>query len=151
MEDFSTKHKGDIAEFRVITELLIRGYSVLTPCGDRLPYDIALDVGGALIKIQVKMAWYSKQDDFWCVDTRRSQTNRRRYKHTKYSMNDFDFLIAWIPEHDAFYVIPTETVMSFKSNISFVEPGAHSRPHRAHRSAEFRNRWDLLPRIDLTH
>ena len=38
-----TKLKADIAESAAITELLHRGYNVLRPVGDRLPYDIAVD------------------------------------------------------------------------------------------------------------
>lgn len=48
-----TKLKADIAESSVITELLKRGFNVLKPAGDRLPYDLAVDINGKLIRIQV--------------------------------------------------------------------------------------------------
>jgi len=53
-----TKLKADIAESAVMTELLKRGFKVLKPIGDRLPYDLAVDVNGKLVKIQVKSAWF---------------------------------------------------------------------------------------------
>lgn len=40
-----TKLKGDIAEQAVIFHSLKRGYGVLQPIGDRMPYDLVLDVG----------------------------------------------------------------------------------------------------------
>ena len=49
-----TKLKADIAESATVTELLRRGFNVLLPFGDRLPYDIAVDYGDKLIKIQVE-------------------------------------------------------------------------------------------------
>ncbi len=45
-----TKLKADIGESAVLTELLKRGFNVLKPVGDRLPYDLAIDVNGKLIK-----------------------------------------------------------------------------------------------------
>ncbi len=54
MEDMSTKQIGDIAEQAAILQALKRGWGVLLPIGDRLPYDMAFDVGGCLVKIQVK-------------------------------------------------------------------------------------------------
>jgi hypothetical protein len=49
-----TKLKGDIAEQAATLEALKRGWGVLDPIGDRLPYDLAFDIRGVLIKIQVK-------------------------------------------------------------------------------------------------
>ncbi len=51
-----TKLKGDIAEQAVILFALKQGWGVLQPVGDRLPYDLVLDVEGRLIKVQVKCA-----------------------------------------------------------------------------------------------
>ena len=44
-----TKLKADIAESAVVTEFLKRGLKVLKPVGDRLPYDLAVDLNGRLI------------------------------------------------------------------------------------------------------
>lgn len=49
-----TKLKGDIAEQAAVLYALKRGWGVLKPFGDRLPYDLAFDVEGTLIKIQLK-------------------------------------------------------------------------------------------------
>jgi len=46
-----TKLKADIAEYAVVTALLKRGFRVLKPIGDRLPYDLVLDVNGKLLRI----------------------------------------------------------------------------------------------------
>jgi len=41
-----TKLKGDIAEQTAILQALKRGWGVLKPVGDRLPYDLVFDVSG---------------------------------------------------------------------------------------------------------
>jgi hypothetical protein len=45
----------------------------LKPVGDRLPYDLAFDVNGVLIKIQVKYAWFDalRETTLWTTDAQR--------------------------------------------------------------------------------
>lgn len=50
--NMDTKLKGDIAEQAVILHALQQGWGVLKPIGDRLPYDLALDISGKLIKFK---------------------------------------------------------------------------------------------------
>lgn len=136
-----TKLKADIAESAVITELLKRGFKVLKPIGDRLPYDVAIDVDGKLIKIQVKSAWFYK--GAYKVDVRVTKTNRRRMIRKYYNGNDFDFAIIYIPELNIFYIMPVSVFNDYKSEISLVET---TKRQRRPRSVEYRERWDL--RID---
>ena len=73
-----TKLKGDLAEQAVILAALRHGWEVLRPIGDRLPYDLVLDVNSNLIKIQVKSAWFDSHKENYVVDNRRTRTNRRK-------------------------------------------------------------------------
>ena len=134
-----TKLKADIAESAVITELLKRGFKVLKPIGDRLPYDLAIDRDGKLIKIQVKSAWHYK--GAYKVDARITKTNRRRMVRKYYDKNDFDFAIIYISKLNVFYIMPVSVFNSYKSEISLVET---TKRQRKPRSAEYRERWDLL-------
>jgi len=134
-----TKLKADVAESAVITALLRRGFAVLKPVGDRLPYDLALDVQGRLLRIQVKSAWYYNGN--FTVDTRRTKTNRRRMVRARYDERDFDFAILYIDSLDTFYVMPVSAFSTFKSGISLVET---KKRQRKPRSAVYRERWDLL-------
>ena len=72
-----TKLKGDIAEQAVILYALKQGWGVLRPIGDRLPYDLVLDINGNFLKIQVKSAWFDETQQNYMVDNRRTKTNRR--------------------------------------------------------------------------
>ena len=47
-----TKLKGDIAEQAVILYALKNGWGVLQTVGDRLLYDLVLDIEGRLIKFK---------------------------------------------------------------------------------------------------
>ena len=137
-----TKLKADLAESAVVTELLRKGFKVLKPVGDRLPYDLAVDFEGKLIKIQVKCAWFNQQDNCYIVDARRTKTNRRRMVRARYTSKDFDFAILYIEHLNVFYIMPEEAFNSYRSTISLVESGKRQRKPR---SIEYMDRWELLP------
>ena len=137
-----TKLKSDIAESAVATELLSRGLNVLRPVGDRLAYDLAVDVKGKLICIQVKHAWFNAKDKAYIVDTRRTKTNRRRMVRKKYANEDFDFAIVYLGDKKVFYIIPSDVFNSFGSGITFVE---ETKRQRLPKSAQYRERWDFSP------
>ena len=137
-----TKLKSDIAEAAVITALLKRGFIVLKPVGDRLPYDLAVDVNGKLLRIQVKSAW--SYNGCYTVDTRRTKTNRRRMLRKRYGEEDFDFAILYIDRLNVFYVMPVSVFSGFKSGISLVETETRQRKPK---SAMYRERWDLLSKV----
>lgn len=136
-----TKLKSDIAESAAITELLKRRFRVLKPMGDRLPYDLALDLNGKLLRIQIKSGWFSSSQNAYIVDVRRTKTNRRRMLRSYYSKNDFDFAILYLEDCHVFYIMPITVFSSFKSSISLIEK---TKRQRKPKSSEYREAWHLL-------
>lgn len=136
-----TKLKADIAESAVITELLKRGFRVLRPVGDRLPYDLGVDYAGRFIRIQVKSAWFNGKNKCYVIDVRRTKTNRRRMLRQRYDDGDFDFAIVYLADINVFYVIPISEFTGYGSTVVFVE--ADKRQRRP-KSAKYRERWELL-------
>ena len=122
-------------------ELLKRKFRVLRPVGDRLPYDLAVDVHGRLIRIQIKCAWFEKAKRLYTVDARRTKTNRRIMRRARYDADDFDVAILYIPHYHCFYVMPVQSFARYRSGISLIE---ERNGQRSPRSAIFRERWDLL-------
>jgi hypothetical protein len=137
-----TKLKGDLAEQAAVLEALKRGWGVLRPVGDRLPYDLAFDVEGKLVRIQVKYAWADKQTGNYVADTRRTKTNRREMIRSTYSADDFDFALVFIEDVSVFYILPVQVFISYGSGIHLVEA---DRRQRKPRSAEYRDAWNLIP------
>jgi hypothetical protein len=136
-----TKLKGDIAEQAAVLHALKRGWGVLKPFGDRLPYDLAFDVQGTLIKIQVKYAWLDEPSGNYVVDNRRTKTNRRLMVREAYQLSDFDFALVYIETLDLFYVFPVDVFIDYGSEVHLVE--AEKRQHKP-RSAQYRNAWELI-------
>ena len=142
----NTKLKGDIAEQAVILQALQRGWGVLNPVRDRLPYDLVFDTGENLLKIQVKSAWYDSKKGNYVVDNRRTKTNRRQMVRENYKNNDFDFAIVYIEELSIFYIFPSEIFISYGSEIHLVES---EKRQRKPRSAKYREAWDLFDKYKL--
>ena len=139
--NLSTKLKGDITEQAAILHALKRGWGVLKPIGDRLPYDLVFDVEGALAKIQVKGAWFDEGRGNYVVDNRRTKTNRRVMVREPYHSSDFDFALAYLQDLDVFYVFPIEVFISYASEIHLVETDKRQRKPR---SADYRDAWELI-------
>ncbi|UCB57261.1 MAG: endonuclease [Candidatus Omnitrophota bacterium] len=136
-----TKLKADIAESAVVTKLLERGFRVLRPVGDRLSYDLGVDLDGKFIRIQVKSAWFNKKGSCYTVDVRRTKTNRRHMLRQRYDANDFDFAIIYIADLNVFYVMPVSAFSRYGSSVTFVESDKRQRKPK---SANYREQWDLL-------
>lgn len=136
-----TKLKGDIAEQAVIMEALKRGWAVLKPLGDRLPYDLVLDVRDNLIRVQVKSAWFDNKSGNFIVDNRRTKTNRRRMLRELYKVSDFDFAVVYLDDLNIFYIFPIEIFIKYGSVIHFVE---EEKRQRKPRSVIYRDAWDLI-------
>ena len=136
-----TKLKGDIAEQAAILQALERGWGVLKPVGDRLPYDLVFDVQKILVKVQVRWAWFDEARGNYVVDNRRCKTNRRRIVRGAYSLDDFDFALVYVPELSLFYVFPIEVFVGYGSEIHLVET---SKRQRKPRSAAYRGAWSLI-------
>jgi len=136
-----TKQRGDIAEQAAILEALKRGWSVLRPIGDCLPYDLVFDVAGRFVKAQVKCAWFDTPSQNYVVDNRRTKTNRRAMIREEYTASDFDFALVYLQQKSIFYVYPIGVFISFGSEIHMVEA---ERRQRRPRSSAYRDAWDLI-------
>ncbi len=143
-----TKYKGDIGEQAAILHALKNGYNVLSPIGDRLPYDLVFERDGIFLRIQVKTAWFDRKKENFVVDVRRTKTNRRFMKRDSYCEEDFDFALVYLIEKDIFYVFPVNVFIGYGSEIHFVEVNKRQRKPK---SAMFRDAWELLSQWAALH
>jgi hypothetical protein len=139
-----TKLKADIAESAVITELLRHGFNVLRPYGDRLPYDVAVEQNGCLVRIQIKSAWFESGSKRFKVDARQTKTNRRIMVRKHYSDNDFDFAVIYVSETNDFFIIPVAKFISYRSTVTIAEGNNGKVKQDRMRLKQYRNRWDLI-------
>ncbi len=141
-----TKLIGDLSERMVSVELLKLGLNVLEPVGDRLWYDLAIDLNGKLVRVQVRTAWYDSASDLYIGNVRSTKTNRAEYKCIRSDTTRTEFFVFVVQTLAQFYVVPAATVLLYKSSITFS-------PHRvrlrdSHRIESYKNAWILLNNAD---
>lgn len=114
-----TKDKGDMAETQVLAELKRIECGVSLPFGDNLPYDMIVDSGGQLYKVQVKHSRYENG----CVtfQTRSSNYNTNEVWHETYD-GKIDYFAVFSPETGNCYAIPIEEAGSSSMRLRVEEP-----------------------------
>lgn len=100
------KAKGDLAELKVATDLVSRGYKIALPYGEDWDYDlIVCRDGETLERVQVK---YARSDGSKvCVRTRsHSLTNGKVRRTKRYTSEMIDWLAVYDAVTDTTYYIP---------------------------------------------
>lgn len=102
----NTKAIGDTAVAGVLARLLKRGDAILLPFGDSQRYDLVLDKGGQLFRVQCKNGRIRNG----CIRFNSSSTQwykghrRRNYK------GQIDYFGIYCPELDKTYLVPVDDV-----------------------------------------
>lgn len=107
----NTKTKGDIAVAYAIAKLTELGYEVLLPIGDKKPYDMVVDDGTSLKKVQVKYAGTNEvgKTSAWLRTVGGNRSSGQTWK--KYTDTDFELLFVWSDKGKC-YLIPWSEVTS---------------------------------------
>lgn len=86
-------HKGNAAELAIATEAARLGLSVLKPLTEHERYDLALGIGGKLIRVQCK--WASYDGSVIHVHVGGCRTGPRGYIRATYREGEIDALGAY--------------------------------------------------------
>lgn len=127
-----SKEIGTIAEQAFILEALKQGFGVSVPIDDNLPYDVLIDNGKKILKIQIKTSQGS--GGIYNVNTTKS-------KNRSYNSSDFDFACVYIEKLNIFYIMPIEEFVEHKGNIRIVEGSYKGRNSKLF---ERQNAWHIL-------
>lgn len=134
-----SKLQGECSEAVFVVECLRRGLAVAHPYGDSCRYDLLVDCGGRISRVQVKSVSRRSPDGAYHLAVMRSVCSRKK----AYSRGDFDLLAAYLIPCDTWYIIPVAAVADIKTIA--IHPG------RARRRLErYRNAWDLLRKKGLS-
>lgn len=100
----STIEIGNLSESIILTAYIREGFQVTVPFGNGCAYDLIVDAGVRLFKIQVKTGWQDKG----CIRYK----GRRRIKDANrncmrgYRKEEVDFFAIYFPPHKSIYVLP---------------------------------------------
>lgn len=95
----NSKTKGNLGEIKIASEFIKYGCMVSFPFGDNARYDLIVDDGNSLKKVQVKYANSKSKENSWrcfCVSSKNHTTNKKLDKYK----NDVDIMAFYLPEID---------------------------------------------------
>jgi PD-(D/E)XK endonuclease len=100
----TTYDRGNISESILLQAYLKSGFMVSIPFGTGTPYDLMVDTGARVYKIQVKTGWYRKG----CVIYRGRRRVREAlpYRSRAYTEFEIDYFAIYYPPTDSIYVVP---------------------------------------------
>lgn len=99
------KERGEWVEAKFIAEALRRGYRVLKPWGDSQAFDVAVNFGNRIVRVQVKSTAYRVGTGYRCEFEPSRAT-------LPYTLKQLDFFAVCIIPQDAWYLIPARVLVS---------------------------------------
>ena len=127
-----TKRRGSIAELAVLRVAVERGYRVAIPYGEDAPYDLIVERGGKLERVQCKYV----RSDGRVIEVRCTSTNNwRTHRYT-------DHEIGWIATYDVTtdlcYFVPSSMIGDGKSIMHLrLDNARNNQTLRTRRAADF--------------
>lgn len=96
---------GNISESIVLSAYLNAGFTVSIPFGTGASYDLIVDTGVSIYKVQVKTAWIKKD----CI-LYKSQRRQPGAGHTrrKYKSEEVDYFTVYCPSLKTLYAVSAE-------------------------------------------
>ena len=102
----TTNQKGLVAETAIIHECVKRGIGVARPLDDA-PYDLILDLGPRLIRVQCK--WAARRGGVVVIRTGRCRRGREgNIIHRSYGPDEIDAIAAYCLDTGRCYLLPHE-------------------------------------------
>lgn len=135
---------GNPGEAMVLAALTCRGFSVLVPFGEGLPYDLVVDLGERqFLRVQCKTAWRRKG----CVIFNSRSTDHGQGPRSYVGLADI--FGVYFPPDKAVYLVPIDAVAQFEGRLR-LEPTLNNQQRRIRRAADFEiDRWTADSLRDL--
>ena len=126
-----SKRRGEIAESMFLTKAATMGYSIATPWGDSDKYDLIVDTGSRLFRVQVKSAFVRNKSGGYRISAHR--------RHDPYRPSEIDLLVAHVVPQDAWYVFPPRAFQTMKQIALYPKFWRTKSKYEKYRDA-----WDLF-------
>jgi prevent-host-death family protein len=108
VDEHNPNHKGNVAELAIAKEAARLGLSVLVPLTEHERFDLALGVGGRLLRVQCK--WANRKDDVIVVHLASSRRGPNGYIRRNYSPAEVDAIGIYCGDLDRCFLVPIELI-----------------------------------------
>lgn len=112
------KNKGELSQAKVMATLLEKGKVILLPFGDNQRYDLVIDEGGTLVRVQVKTGRVKASGDTIVFNTCSNHPGpgRRPYK------GEADMFGIYCPETATVYMVPVADCGATEAHLRIAAP-----------------------------
>jgi hypothetical protein len=97
-----TSSKGNLSESKVLTAYIQAGFLVSLPFGGGAPYDLIVDTGRRLLKVQVKTGRLRNG----CVLFPTQRYSGHDGKGRGYDADELDVFAVYCPDNEQIYIVP---------------------------------------------
>lgn len=130
------KERGEWVELQFMALALRQGLKVLKPWGDSSAYDVAVEFGPRLLRVQVKSTSYRLGNGYLCAF-------KPNHRGGRYSTRKVHFFAAYIVPKNVWYILPSSVVLKTKSDTLMLCP-VRPKAHVRYRYEVYREAWHLL-------
>jgi hypothetical protein len=129
------KEQGEWVELRFMTQAVERGFKVSKPWGDSSHYDVGVDSGSGVLRVQVKSTSCRIGHGYLC----RLKPNPGTVPYTE---EQLDFFAAYVIPEDVWYLMPAAVVLQRSGDVMLcpVQPRKRDR----YKYEAYREAWPLL-------
>jgi hypothetical protein len=120
MSDLTTSQKGAAAEAEVAASAIRLHLLVLRPLSEGGRYDLVIDLGRKLLRVQCK--WASQRGAVLVARCATCRHSPRGYLRTTYAATEVDAIGAYAPSTDRCYLIPINEVEGLAAVMLRVAP-----------------------------
>jgi PD-(D/E)XK endonuclease len=130
------KDIGDRSQLAIMYALVCAGYEALVPFGENTRYDLAIDEGGRLARVQCKTG--RLRDGAIRFQTSSSYGHHRNPKAIKrHYLGEVDFFAVFCPETGGIYLIPIGDVPNRSNAYLRVDAPRNNQRERVRFAADY--------------
>jgi hypothetical protein len=131
------KERGEWAELYFMMMAVGLGMKVLRLFGESGRYDVGVENGSRVLRVQVKSTVYKRRNGEYSLNVMGPQRK-------KYEPGSVDFFAVLLIPIDDWYIIPFEVMGRTNSSLHFTPKSERQK------YGEYREAWDLLKETGLT-
>jgi hypothetical protein len=132
------KERGEWVELQFMARAVRKGFKVSKPWGDSSAYDVGIESGERILRVQVKSTDCRTQYGYLC--------QFKPNAHSKpYTLKQVDYFAAYVIPEDVWYLIPAVVLLGGrrKKKALTILPRNPRHPER-YKCEEYREAWGLM-------
>jgi hypothetical protein len=132
------KERGEWVELQFMARAVRNGFKVSKPWGDSSAYDVGIESGERILRVQVKSTDCRTQYGYLCQFKPSAGSK-------PYTLKQVDFFAAYVIPKDVWYLIPAAVLLGGKKQkkAMTILPEKPRHPER-YKCEEYREGWELM-------